>query len=54
MTEQELRSNAAQLAREIRAMERKGDWSIRQWNRQVRLAVRGYMRNTLQFLRSNA
>jgi len=54
MTNQEIRDNAAQLAREVHAMERKGDWSIRQWNRQVRIAVRSYMRNTVHFLRANA
>lgn len=31
MTEQWIRDKAAQLIREIRAIRRKGDWSIKAW-----------------------
>lgn len=54
MTEQQIRNKAAELAREIRAIERTGDWTIRAWNNQVRSAIRGYINNTRYFWRANA
>jgi hypothetical protein len=53
MTNQDIRNKAAELAREVRAIKRKGDWSIRAWNQQVRIAVRNYIKNTEHFLRAN-
>lgn len=53
MTEQDIRNKAAELAREVRAIAHQGSWSIRAWNNQVRIAIRGYIRNTRQFLRAN-
>jgi len=49
MNEKELRRKAARLARECRAIERKGDWTIKGWNDQVRATVQGYMKNTRYF-----
>ena len=54
MTEQDIRDKAAQLIREIRAIHRKGDWSLKAWNDQARLAARHYIINTRRFLRVNA
>lgn len=53
MTEQQIRDKAAELIREIRAIHRKGDWSIKAWNDQARSAARHYIANTRHFLRVN-
>lgn len=53
MTEQEIRHKAAELAWECRAIQRKGNWTTRAWNDQVRLAIRHYLANTRRFLRAN-
>lgn len=54
MTEQDIRDKAAQLIREIRAIHRKGDWSLKAWNDQARSAARHYITSTRRFLRANA
>jgi hypothetical protein len=43
------RNSAAELAREVRAIKRVGDWTIRQWNDQVRIAIRNYLENMRRF-----
>lgn len=43
------RKEAADLARDIRRMPRKGDWTTREWNKQVRITVRHYMDNMIRF-----
>lgn len=52
------RRHAAELARERRAMkyEKKNmpwEWSIREWNNQVRITVRHYLHNVAQFRAAN-
>jgi hypothetical protein len=51
MNEKQLRQYAAELARDCRKIERKGDWTIREWNHSIRASVRVYMRNTRRFHR---
>lgn len=53
MTQTELRRNAAQLAREIRAIPHSVGWGVRGWNQQVRIAIRNYMKNVTSFIRAN-
>lgn len=53
MTEQDIRNKAAELARECRAIDRKGKWSIKEWNDQVRSTVRYYMDNIRRFINAN-
>lgn len=51
MNRQQLRKNAAELARDCRTIERKGLWTIREWNHSIRLTVKHYMRNVERFHR---
>lgn len=50
-----LRDKAAALGRDIHAMwpSLKGEWSHREWNQQVRIAMRTYLRNMRQFFAVN-
>lgn len=52
-SEQRIRRNAAGLARDVRRIELAGDWTRREWNNQVRIAIRQYISNTRKFLRAN-
>lgn len=49
----QLRNKAAELARECRAINKSGNWSIKEWNDQVRSTIRNYMKNTLRFNRAH-
>ena len=53
MKQTELRRDAAQLAREIRAIPHSVGWGVRGWNQQVRIAIRNYMNNVSSFIRAN-
>ena len=49
MNHKMLRQQAAQLARECRAIDRLGQWSIREWNHSVRRTVEIFMVSTIRF-----
>lgn len=49
MNERQLRREAAQLARECRAIRRSGSWTIREWNNSVRANLRSFMNNMRRF-----
>ena len=51
MNMRQLRKSAAELARDCRTIERKGEWTIKEWNDKVRSTARHYMKNTLHFHR---
>lgn len=53
MNEQQLRKSAAELAKDLRKMERKGSWTISEWNSVVRNTVGIYMSNTRIFYKVN-
>jgi hypothetical protein len=53
MNMKQLRKSAAELARDCRKIERKGEWTTREWNDQVRSAIRNYMNNALRFHRAH-
>lgn len=53
LSRQELRDNAAALAKDCRRIERKGNWTIREWNSKVRFTVRNYMQNIRRFENAN-
>jgi hypothetical protein len=54
MNKQELRKNAAKLAIDIRAMEKQyPDWTIKDWNEQVRSTVQTFMKGQESWLRAN-
>lgn len=50
-----MRSNAANLVREIRSMRHDltGDWTIREWNIQARQAGRRYLQNMKRYVLAN-
>ena len=47
------RRQAAELARETRAMHDPRRWTRREWNHQVRLSIKHYRENTFRFLKAN-
>lgn len=52
------RRHAAELARDCRAMKREKqnmpwEWSIKDWNNQVRITVRHYLHNVARFRAAN-
>lgn len=49
MNMRQLRKSAAELARDCRKLERKGEWTTKEWNNKVRSTARNYMNNTLRF-----
>lgn len=51
--DQELRRQAAELARDIRTMELKGIWLRRDWNNQVRQSINGYISRIQRFKQIN-
>lgn len=51
MNERELRRKAAELARECRAINKSGSWTIKAWNEGVRMTIRHYMSSTRRFCR---
>ena len=51
MNMRQLRKSAAELARDCRTIERKGEWTTKEWNDKTRSTVRNYMNNTLRFHR---
>lgn len=54
MNEQQLRKSAAELARDIRKMERQyPGWSIKEWNEHVRKTIKHYMDSVRYFFKAN-
>lgn len=51
MNQKRLRREAASLARECRSIDRRGRWTIKEWNDSVRSTIRIYMRNAEAFAR---
>ena len=54
MNEKQLRKSGAELARDIRKIDRQyPGWSIKEWNQQVRKSVQQYMDSVRHFYKVN-